>query len=147
MKSIAPKSGIMILIVIAVGLMATPCYSQSSQEQFQKHYQISNSLPANHHFMAQEVSGGDILTSYAVTSPAGGLVLFITRTNCCGEVKWMRKYESHDGVGDYQVIIHEVDGSAYVIAGTNYDCGDTFLMKVDADDGHIIWCREFGVNG
>ncbi len=145
MKLETSKLRIAILTFIIAGLAASTSYSQFSQETFQKHYQMStNTIPWPHRFESKEVSGSDILTAYGA-----GVFLYITRTNCCGEIIWAKKYESSFSypLSSYPLVIHEVEGPAYVIGGSFGDCGDLFMIKIDANTGNVLWSQGYGGAG
>lgn len=93
----------------------------------------------------QTVDDGYILGGYTATFGAGGLDMYLVKTDSSGDTEWQRTY---GGIGDdYCSSLQQTADGGYILTGrtTSFGAGmdDAYLVKVDSL-GHSEWERTYG---
>ena len=107
----------------------------------------SASVNANSRIL-QTFDGGYIIDSYTSTEGAGGMDLWLIKTNAAGNETWNKTY---GGAGDDSgTTIQQTKDGGYILTGqtSSYGAGgmDLWMIKIDAA-GNEIWSKTFGGKG
>jgi len=94
----------------------------------------------------QQISdGGYIVAGYTESFGAGGIDIFLIKTDASGNVQWAKTYGGIDDDTAYSV--QQTSDGGYIVAGWTRSFGaggrDIFLIKTDAN-GNIIWAKTYG---
>ncbi len=103
---------------------------------------------ANDEFYSVAVDGsGNYVLAGRTNSPSGGYFdVWVVKVNPSGDVIWERTYGSSMDDGAADVIVDS--GGNYVVAGRAVfdinDYNDTWILKLEPENGDTIWTRLFG---
>jgi uncharacterized delta-60 repeat protein len=93
----------------------------------------------------QTLDGGYIVTGWTGSSGAGGVDVYLIKTNASGDTLWTRTYgrENHDAGNSVQ----QASDGGYIIAGYTRSLGteekDVYLVRTNAS-GDTLWTRTYG---
>jgi hypothetical protein len=93
----------------------------------------------------QTTDSGFIVAGYTNSHGAGGLDLYLIKTDSTGDTLWTRTY---GGAGDdHAYSVQQTDDSGFVIAGYTESFGpgngDMYLIRTDVH-GETLWTRTYG---
>ena len=83
----------------------------------------------------QTSDGGYIVAGYTASFGAGGLDIFLIKTDASGNLQWAKTYGEKSG--DYASSVQQTSDGGYIVAGETYP--NVFLIKTDAN-GDIGSC-------
>jgi len=83
----------------------------------------------------QTSDGGYIVAGYTASFGAGGLDIFLIKTDASGNLQWAKTYGGTSG--DYASSVQQTSDGGYIVAGETYP--NVFLIKTDAN-GDIGSC-------
>jgi hypothetical protein len=96
----------------------------------------------------QTTDGGYIIAGYTTSYGAGGLDVYLVKTNSSGSVQWTRTFGGA-GYDHGQSVQQTIDGG-YIVSGStrSYGAGqdDVYLIKTNSS-GSVQWTRTFGGAG
>ncbi len=107
----------------------------------------SSSVNANSRIL-QTFDGGYIIDSYTSTEGAGGMDLWLIKTDASGTETWNKTY---GGAGDDSgTTIQQTNDGGYILTGQTSSYGDggmdLWMIKIDAA-GNEVWSKTFGGKG
>jgi hypothetical protein len=114
--------------------------------QWAKAYGGKNVVDAR--FFQQTSDGGYIVAGYTNSFGAGGIDIFLIKTDANGNVSWAKTY---GGTGDdIARSVQQTSDGGYILAGETNSFGvggrDIFLIKTDAN-GNVSWAKTYGGTG
>jgi hypothetical protein len=130
-----------------MGLMlALFTQSAHAQVRFAKTYGGTNDEWASS--LQQTSDGGYIMAGRTRSFGAGGVEVFLIKTDANGDVQWAKAYGGTNNEWAYSV--QQTSDGGYIVAGYTRSFGaggaDFFVVKTDAN-GNIIWAKTYGGTG
>ncbi|MCX6641594.1 MAG: T9SS type A sorting domain-containing protein [bacterium] len=99
------------------------------------------------HSVRQTTDGGYVIVGLTVSYGAGGINVYLIKTNAVGDTVWTHTFGGNGDDDSYSV--QQTSDGGYVIAGLtgSYGAGgyNVYLIKTD-DVGNLAWQRTFGGN-
>jgi len=92
----------------------------------------------------QTTDGGFVIVGYTSSFGAGGLDVYLIKTNASGDTLWTRTYGGPNN--DYGNSVHQTFEGGYIIAGSTLSfgaAGDVYLIKTNAS-GDTLWTKTYG---
>ncbi|MCK4252526.1 T9SS type A sorting domain-containing protein [candidate division WOR-3 bacterium] len=93
----------------------------------------------------QAADGGYIITGYTSSFGAGGIDVYVVKTDENGDTLWTKTYGGTQD--DWGNSIQETDDSGYIIVGGTRSFGadndDAYIIKIDSS-GNALWTKVFG---
>jgi hypothetical protein len=93
----------------------------------------------------QTSDGGYIVAGSTYSFGAGGLDIFLIKTDANGNIIWAKTYGGISGYGAFSV--QQTSDGGYIVAGFTDSFGagweDIFLIKTDAN-GNVMWAKTYG---
>jgi len=134
---------IKLFIGITILFWAIGLYAQPPETLWTKTY---GGVEIDAGFSIQQTfDGGYIIAGHTTSFGAGGVDVWLIKTNENGETLWTRTYGS--GVNEACVSVQQTSDSGYIIVGSRYTSspGDTnvYIVKTRAN-GDTIWTRTYG---
>ena len=96
-------------------------------------------------YVQKTQDGGYIITGTTLSFGAGGVDIYVVKTNATGDTLWTRTYGGPQG--DYGFSVRQLDNGEYIITGVTSSFGagsyDSYLMKLDVN-GNVLWTKVYG---
>jgi hypothetical protein len=114
------------------------------QTTFERFFGGSESDGGN--FVQQTSDGGFVITGSTSSFGAGGVDIYLIKTNSSGDTLWTRTYGG-SGYDTGRCVRQTFPDSGYIIVGStdSYGTGglDIYLIKIDTD-GDTLWTKTYG---
>jgi hypothetical protein len=99
----------------------------------------------NGYSVQQTSDGGYIVVGYTRSYGAGGVDVYLIKTNVSGDTLWTRTYGGTDYDNGYSV--QQTSDGGYIVVGGTYSygagSGDVYLVKTNAS-GDTLWTKTYG---
>jgi hypothetical protein len=136
----------LILALLSVSLVTLFTQHAHAQVRFAKTYGGTNDEWASS--VQQTSDGGYIMAGRTRSFGAGGVDVFLIKTDAFGNVQWAKAYGG--GGADLAFSVQQTSDGGYIVAGLTHSFGasngDFFVVKMDAN-GNIQWAKTYGGTG
>jgi hypothetical protein len=99
------------------------------------------------HSVQQTSDGGFIVAGFTWSYGAGGLDVYLAKTDVSGNLEWQQAFGG--SADDYGYSVQQTSDGGYIVAGYTFSYGaggsDFYLIKTDAT-GNELWSQTFGGN-
>lgn len=106
---------------------------------------FGGALEDDGNYVQKTQDGGYIITGTTLSFGAGGVDIYVVKTNSGGDTLWTRTYGGSQG--DYGFSVRQLDNGEYIITGVTSSFGagsyDSYLMKLDIN-GNVLWTKVYG---
>ena len=129
-----------VVLCCAVGFMAAGNVEMTRASEWDQTYGGANDEWGQ--CVQQTFDGGYIMVGTKNSGPAGGLDIYLVKTDSAGDTVWTKTFvRKGDDIGE---CIEQTADSGYIIVGTRSGNGyDLYLIKTDSS-GDTVWTRTYG---
>jgi uncharacterized delta-60 repeat protein len=136
----------LILALLSVSLVALFTeYAYAQVVRFAKTY---GGTSLDWAYSVQQISDGGYIVAGYTTFGAGGLDIFLVKTNASGNVQWAKTYGGTNW--EEARSVQQTSDGGYIVAGWTLSFGagsyDFFLIKTNAF-GNVQWAKTYGGTG